>query len=99
MSTCARHVSCLIPAGSAPAAHWVYDSAPGPGELEQYVNSRNNSYLDGEGNLVIAVTTDGKGHYWSARLKTEGTFAQKGGARSATISPCPPWNRRRRGWS
>jgi beta-glucanase (GH16 family) len=67
------------PDGSAPAAHWVYDSVPGPGELEVYTESRNNSYLDGLGNLVIAATTDGEGHYWSARLCTNGTFAQQGG--------------------
>ena len=70
-------------AGSAPdSAKWVYDLGGGGwgnGELETYTDSRNNSYLDGNGNLVIAATTDGQGHYWSARLKTLSKFAQLGG--------------------
>jgi len=77
------------PAGSPPAAHWVYAYTPGPGELEAYTNSRNNSYLDGQGNLVIAVTTDGKGHYWSARLTTAGTFSQQGGHFEARVKFAP----------
>jgi beta-glucanase (GH16 family) len=76
------------PAGSAPSALWKYDLGGGGwgnNELETYTNSRNNSYLDGQGHLVIAATTDRNGHYWSARLTTNGTFAQQGGHFEARV--------------
>ncbi len=45
------------PAGSAPdQAKWKYDlgaSGWGNRELENYTDSRDNSFLDGQGNLVI----------------------------------------------
>ena len=76
-------------AGSAPdPSKWVYDLGAGGwgnGELETYSNSTNNAYVDGNSNLVIAATTDGKGNYWSARLKTLGKFAQLGGSFEARI--------------
>lgn len=63
---------------SAPdAKKWTYDvGANGWGnhELENYTNSRENSFLDGEGHLVIRAikTNDG---YTSARLKTKGLYS------------------------
>jgi beta-glucanase (GH16 family) len=66
------------PAGSAPdPAKWAYDlGATGWGnrELENYTNSRDNSYLDGQGNLVIKAIKNGSS-FTSARLKTAGLFA------------------------
>lgn len=63
------------PAGAAPdSANWIFDlGAGGWGnrELETYTDSRDNSFLDGHGHLVIRVikTADG---YTSARLKSKG---------------------------
>jgi beta-glucanase (GH16 family) len=64
--------------GSAPdAKHWTYDLGSGGWgnhELENYTNSRANSFLDGAGHLVIrAIKTDGG--YTSARLKTQGLYS------------------------
>jgi beta-glucanase (GH16 family) len=77
------------PANSAPdPAKWVYDLGGGGWgnkELETYTNSRENSYLDGNSNLVIAATRNSAGAYFSARLKTLGTFAQIGGIFEARI--------------
>jgi beta-glucanase (GH16 family) len=76
------------PAGSAPdPTKWVYDLGGGGWgnqELETYTNSRANSYLDGNSNLVIAVTRNGNA-YSSARLKTLGMFNQIGGSFEARI--------------
>jgi beta-glucanase (GH16 family) len=67
------------PAGTAPdPAKWVYDlggSGWGNQELENYTSSRENSYLDGFGNLVIEVRQPSPEHYTSTRLKTQTTFA------------------------
>ncbi len=67
------------PAGSAPdASKWSYDlGATGWGnqELENYTNARQNSELNGEGQLVITARREASGGYTSARLKTEGKFA------------------------
>jgi beta-glucanase (GH16 family) len=79
------------PAGSAPdPAKWTYDTGGGGwgnNELEYYTNSRNNSYIDGNGNLVIkALKQRIKGNaYTSARLKTQGLFAQAYGRFEARI--------------
>src|SRR5580700_7757878 len=47
------------PAGAPPdATKWTYDTGAGGWgnqELETYTSSRDNSYLDGNGNLVIEV--------------------------------------------
>jgi beta-glucanase (GH16 family) len=71
------------PAGSLPdPAKWTYDLGGGGwgnNDLETYTNSTNNVYQDGKSNLVISATTDGAGHYWSARIKTQGLFSQIGG--------------------
>ena len=78
------------PAGSAPdPSKWAYDVGAGAvvggnQELERYTSSRANSYLDGQGHLVIAATRNGSG--WdSARLKTQGKFSQLGGHFAARI--------------
>lgn len=76
------------PAGSAPSALWKYDLGAGGwgnNELETYTSSRANSYLDGEGHLVIAVLKSSTGAYTSARLNTNGTFKQQGGHFEARI--------------
>jgi beta-glucanase (GH16 family) len=63
------------PPGAAPdPANWRYDlgaSGWGNRELENYTNSRDNSYMDGAGNLVIKAIKTESG-YTSARLKTQG---------------------------
>src|SRR5579884_2335257 len=64
-------------ANSAPdSSKWTYDTGNGGWgnqELENYTNSRQNSYLDGNGNLVIKALSSG-GQYTSARLKTQGLY-------------------------
>jgi beta-glucanase (GH16 family) len=82
------------PAGSAPdPSKWSYDIGQGSviggnSELEYYTDSRENSYLDGEGHLVIAATLSG-GKYYSARLKTLGHFALANGTWTARIKLDP----------
>jgi beta-glucanase (GH16 family) len=77
------------PAGSAPdPAKWSYDLGGGGWgnqELEVYTDSRNNSYLDGQGNLVIAALHPGAGQYTSARLKTQSLFTTEYGRVEARI--------------
>ncbi len=77
------------PAGTAPdAAKWVYDlgaSGWGNQELENYTDSRENSYLDGSGNLVIESREATPGHYTSARLKTKTKFTVEYGKIEARI--------------
>jgi len=77
------------PAGTAPdAAKWTYDlgaSGWGNQELENYTGSRANSYLDGEGHLVIAALESAPHHYTSARLKTQGKFTVTYGRIEARI--------------
>ncbi len=67
------------PAGAAPdSAKWTFDTGGGGWgnqELETYADTRDNSYLDGKGNLVIEVRQSSSGQYTSARLKTQGKFA------------------------
>jgi beta-glucanase (GH16 family) len=85
------------PAGSAPdPTKWAYDLGGGGwgnNELEVYTSSRQNSFLDGNGNLVIRATrsTDGSGQvtYSSARLKTLGKFSQYRGTFEARIKIDP----------
>jgi len=76
------------PAGSAPdPAKWTYDTGSngwGNHELENYTDSRRNSYQDGNGNLVIQALKSATG-YTSARLKTEGLFAAGFGKIEARI--------------
>ena len=84
------------PAGSAPdPSKWEYDLGGGGwgnNELEVYTSSRANSFLDGNGNLVIRATrsvqTSGGSRtiiYHSARLKTLGKFSKYHGTFEARI--------------
>ncbi|MFD7309420.1 family 16 glycosylhydrolase [Promicromonospora sp. NPDC059942] len=63
-------------AGSAPnPASWNQETGGGGwgnNELQTYTSSRDNSALDGNGNLVITARQDGNGGYTSARLTTAG---------------------------
>ena len=76
-------------AGSAPdSAQWIYDlGAAGWGnrELERYTDSRENSYLDGKGHLVIRALRAPDGAYTSARIKTQGKFSTQYGKIEARI--------------
>lgn len=76
-------------AGAPPdPAKWTYDLGGGGWgnqELEVYTNSRNNSYQDGQGDLVIAAFDSGAGQYTSARLKTQGLFTTQYGRIEARI--------------
>lgn len=66
-------------AGSGPdPSKWVYDLGSGGWgnkELETYTDIRANSYLDGEGHLVIQALEPTPGKFTSARLKTQGRFS------------------------
>ena len=77
------------PAGSAPdSSKWTYDLGrwTDNNELETYTNSRVNSYLDGQGHLVIRAVPNGRhGAYTSARLLTQGLFSRNHGNFEARI--------------
>ncbi len=77
------------PANSAPdQSKWTYDlGAGGWGnhELEVYTDLRENSFLDGKGNLVIRAQRSTSGGYTSARLKTQGKFSTAYGKIEARI--------------
>ena len=88
------------PAGSAPnSAKWAYDIGTGPdrngwgnNELQTYTDRTTNSYLDGEGHLIIKAIkenftgTDGQLRgYTSARLVTKGKFEPTYGRIEARI--------------
>ncbi len=76
-------------AGAAPdPTKWTYDlgaSGWGNQELESYTDSRENSFLDGKGHLVIRALRCAHGKYTSARLKTEGKFSTRYGRIEARI--------------
>jgi beta-glucanase (GH16 family) len=76
------------PKGAAPdTKKWTYDlGANGWGnkELETYTNSRENSFLDGDGHLVIRAIKTEKG-YTSARLKTQGLYTPTYGKIAARV--------------
>jgi len=76
-------------AGVAPdPAKWTHDLGGGGwgnNELQTYTNSRKNSFLDGQGNLVIRATQQHDGYYNSARLTTADSFAQRHGHWEARI--------------
>ncbi len=71
------------PAGAAPdPSKWAHDlgaSGWGNAELQNYTNSRENSFLDGKGHLVIRAIKTGDKQYTSARLKTSGNYAVRYG--------------------
>lgn len=77
--------------GSAPdGGKWGYDLGAGGwgnNELQNCTNRRDNSYLDGSGNLVIkAIKENYNGSaYTSARLLTKGKFNQAYGKFEARI--------------
>ncbi|HYL99837.1 MAG TPA: glycoside hydrolase family 16 protein [Blastocatellia bacterium] len=84
------------PANSAPdPSKWGFDiggNGWGNNELEYYTNRLNNSYQDGNGNLVIKVLqekytgSDGvTRNYTSARLLTQNLFTQRFGRIEARI--------------
>jgi beta-glucanase (GH16 family) len=76
-------------AGSAPdPATWNLETGAGGwgnNELQNYTSSRENSALDGNGNLVITARQDGNGGYTSARLTTQGKVQPKFGHLEARI--------------
>lgn len=76
------------PKGAAPDSRvWAYDlGAGGWGnkELQDYTSSRDNSFLDGKGHLVIRALKTGEG-YTSARLKTQGRYTVRYGRVAARI--------------
>ncbi|TWD74881.1 beta-glucanase (GH16 family) [Kribbella amoyensis] len=85
------------PAGQGPDQNkWRYDiggSGWGNNERQYYTDSRSNSALDGNGNLVITARRESGGHqchygtceYTSARLLTAQTFTQTYGRFEARI--------------
>jgi beta-glucanase (GH16 family) len=79
------------PKGQAPdTTKWVHDTGAGGwgnNELEYYTSLAENASLDGNGNLAIVAEkkTYMGSSYTSARLKTEGTFAQAYGRFEARI--------------
>jgi beta-glucanase (GH16 family) len=76
------------PAGAAPnAANWNHETGAGGwgnNELQNYTSSRQNSALDGNGNLVITARQEGSG-YTSARLTTKGKVQPQYGHLEARI--------------
>jgi beta-glucanase (GH16 family) len=78
------------PAGSAPAIqNWVYDIGTGFGnhEVQHTTNSTSNTYLDGNGNLVIQANDD-YGQWTSAQIETtrDDFVAPAGGKLEMTAS-------------
>ena len=76
-------------AGSAPdPSVWNLETGGGGwgnGELQNYTNSRSNSALDGNGNLVITARREADGSYTSARLTSQGTYTAQYGRIEARI--------------
>ena len=86
------------PAGSAPSsANWFYDIGTGfgTGEIEHMTSSTANSYLDGNGHLVLKAINNG-GTWQSARLEsTRDDFAAPPGGKleiTASIEQPNPAN-------
>jgi beta-glucanase (GH16 family) len=81
------------PSGSPPDPRlWSFDIGDGGwgnNELQVYTDSRMNSFLDGDGHLVLRASSHfdstGRQVYDSARLKTQGKFAQRQGHWEARI--------------
>lgn len=76
-------------AGSAPdRSAWTNETGGGGwgnNELEDYTDSRDNSALDGQGNLVITAKRESDGSYTSARLTTQGKYTPRYGRVEARI--------------
>ncbi|KAF3276035.1 Carbohydrate binding 6 [Orbilia oligospora] len=72
------------PANTLPSSsNWLWDlgtSYPGgpsnwgTGEIQTYVKSTSNSYLDGDGNLNIVPIKSSSGQWTSARMESVGTY-------------------------
>ncbi|CAL9380180.1 Beta-glucanase [Nocardiopsis dassonvillei] len=77
------------PSGSAPsAANWNHETGNhgwGNNELQNYTNSRANSALDGNGNLVITARQEADGSYTSARMTTQNKVQPRYGRVEARI--------------
>lgn len=77
-------------AGQSPdASKWTFDLGTGQdgwgnSELQSYTNSPANISLDDQGNLVITAINEGN-RFTSARIKTQGLFAQQYGRFEARI--------------
>jgi len=77
--------------GASPdAKKWTFDignSGWGNSELQYYTNKSENVALDGSGNLVITARKEsfGGAAFTSARIKTQGLFAQKYGRFEARL--------------
>lgn len=77
-------------AGQLPdASKWTFDLGTGQdgwgnSELQIYTNSPANISLDDQGNLVITAINEGN-RFTSARIKTQGLFAQQYGRFEARI--------------
>jgi endo-1,4-beta-xylanase len=76
-------------AGTSPdSTKWTYDIGAngwGNNELEDYTNSTNNAYQDGNGNLTIKAIKNADGTYTSARINTKGLFEFQYGKIEARI--------------
>ncbi|MCE1200945.1 MAG: glycoside hydrolase family 16 protein [Bacteroidia bacterium] len=78
------------PAGQLPdSTKWAYDLGTGQDgwgnqELQSYTKSPANISLDGDGNLVITAIRSGN-NFTSARIKTQGLFAQQYGRFEARL--------------
>ncbi|RME97212.1 MAG: glycoside hydrolase family 16 protein [Bacteroidetes bacterium] len=77
-------------AGESPdPTKWTYDLGTGDngwgnGEFQTYTDDPENVAMDGAGNLIITARRAGAG-FTSARIKTEGLFAQKYGRFEARL--------------
>src|SRR5712692_7613743 len=77
-----------LPNAAPDPSKWAYDLGGrgwGNNELEVYTNRRENSYQDGQGNLVIRIFKTPSGEYTSARLKTSKKFSVRFGRIEARI--------------
>ncbi|OEI67716.1 family 16 glycosylhydrolase [Curtobacterium sp. ER1/6] len=76
-------------AGSAPdRSVWANETGGGGwgnNELQTYTDSRANSALDGQGNLVLTAKREADGSYTSARLTTQGRYTPRYGRVEARI--------------
>lgn len=76
-------------AGTAPdPANWNHETGDhgwGNHELQNYTDSRANSALDGQGNLVITARQEADGSYTSARITTQNKVEHSFGRIEARI--------------
>ncbi|GHC79239.1 hydrolase [Nocardiopsis terrae] len=77
------------PPGAAPdPANWNHETGNhgwGNNELQNYTDSRANSALDGNGNLVITARQEADGSYTSARMTTQNKVQPQYGRIEARI--------------